>query len=113
MKGIAFALFLLTILPSCTKDRRGSGDACIQVNSTNIDAGDTVQITNCGDELPADRVETSIDWGDGETSMGQTGSHTYSTSGDFTIRLLLNGDYAAEVAEIEDETKVKLIVHVD
>lgn len=113
MRSIAFTLFLLTIFLACTKDRRGRGDACIQVNSTNIDTGDTVYITNCGTELPANRVETSIDWGDGEHSMGQTGSHTYSTSGDFTIRLLLNGDYAAEVAEIEDETKVKLIVHVD
>lgn len=110
-KVVLVFMFAWLVFPSCQKDRR-RGDACISADKTTIAQNEEVAISNCGDALPSERVATSLDWGDGIETDGQTGTHIYDTTGTYTIRLMLNGDYAADVAEV-DESKVKITITVN
>lgn len=105
--SIAFA-----VITSCNKDYGQRGDACISAVKTTAATNETITISNCGDELPSQYVSTSLDWGDGTKTNGQTGTHAYTAAGTYSIRLLLNGDYAADVAEV-DEAKVKIQITVN
>lgn len=110
-KLILILLLTLTVLSSCKKDSLRNGDACISANKTITTLNEQITISNCGDALPPEHVVTSLDWGDGTETDGQTGTHTYNTAGTYTVRLLLNGEYAADVAEV-DENKVKIQITV-
>ena len=99
-------------LSSCLKDRRPTRDACIGVDKTTSAISETITISNCGSELPAEYVSPTIDWGDGTETTGQTGTHSYSTAGTYAIRLMLNGDFAADVLEETEESKVKHTITV-
>lgn len=111
MKKINLVLLLMCVtLISCRKRQRGT--ACITANTTSAITNDQIIISNCGDALPSQFVSASLDWGDGTTTSGQTGTHTYITSGTYNIRLMLNGDYAPEVIDV-DESKVKIQITVN
>ena len=99
-------------LSSCLKDRRPTRDACINVDKNTAAVAETITISNCGSELPAQYVSPTIDWGDGTETTGQTGTHSYSTSGSYTISLMLNGDLASNVLDDADESKVKHVITV-
>lgn len=107
---LAMCLFSLS---SCLKDRRPTRDACISVDKTTTAISETIAISNCGSELPAQYVSPTIDWGDGTETTGQTGTHSYLTAGTYAIRLMLNGDFAANVLEDTDESKVKHTITVE
>lgn len=109
-KTILILVISITVISSCEKYGQ-RGDACISANKTTTAMHELITISNCADELPSSRVTTSLDWGDGNTTSGQTGTHAYDTTGTYTIRLMLNGDYAADVAEV-DESKVKITITV-
>ena len=110
-KGTTILMLVLAVFTSCEKYGQ-RGDACISADKTNAAKNGSITISNCGDLLPADRVKTELDWGDGTITNGQTGTHAYVTAGTYNIRLLLNGDYAADVAEV-DEAKVKIQITVN
>lgn len=103
------ALIICVTLASCTTER---GTACISAETTTAFANEQINITNCGDELPSQYVSTSLDWGDGTITSGQTGTHAYVSTGKYSIRLLFNGDYAADVRDV-DESKVKILITVN
>jgi hypothetical protein len=103
-KIILICLTALFIVSSCTKWERG--EICTSVDKTNVQINEKITVSSCGDEPPSEYVETKIDWGDGTTTSGLSGSHEYSSSGCYYIKILLNGDFAADVAEV-DESKVK------
>lgn len=100
------------IISSCKKDYGERSDSCISANKTTAAVSETIAISNCGDELPSQYVEAELEWGDGTITKGQTGTHTYNTTGTYNIRLLLNGDYAADVTEV-DESKVKIQITIN
>lgn len=106
-KTILIIAISLVVISSCQK----RGDACISADKTTAAMHELITISNCADELPSSRVTTSLDWGDGNTSNGQIGTHAYDTTGTYNIRLLLNGDYAADVADV-DESKVKITITI-
>ena len=113
MKRISLIIAIsFAVISSCTKDFGNRGDACISADKTSVASNEQITISNCGDELPSSRVETQLDWGDGTITNGQTGTHAYAAVGTYNIRLLLNGDYAADVAEV-DESKVKIQIIVN
>jgi PKD repeat protein len=113
MKKITLIITVsFAMISSCKKDYGQRGDACISADKITVVTNEQINISNCGDELPSSRVATSLDWGDGIKTNGQTGTHAYTTSGTYNIRLLLNGDYAADVAEV-DENKVKIQITVN
>lgn len=103
-KIFLISLIALFIVSSCTKWERG--EVCTSVDKTSIQINEKVTVSSCGDEPPAAYVETEIDWGDGTTTSGLSGSHEYSSTGTYYIKILLNGDFAADVTEV-DENKVK------
>ncbi|MDH4473131.1 MAG: PKD domain-containing protein [Fluviicola sp.] len=110
-KSIFILIVVLSVSISCSKRGRKRGDACISPSQTTLTINSNLVISNCGDEIPSDYVETSLDWGDGTITDGQTGTHSYSTVGVYTVRLLLNGDWAADVQDIEP-SKVELTITV-
>lgn len=113
MKTNRIILIALCIIPllSCKKNRRNA-DPCIGVDKTLVETLETVTVTNCGSEFPSQYVSPTIDWGDVTETTGQTGTHSYSTSGSYTISLMLNGDFAGNVLEDTDESKVKHTITV-
>lgn len=113
MKTNRIILIALCIIPllSCKKNRR-SGDPCISVDKTLVETSETVTVSNCGSEFPSQYVSTTIDWGDGTETTGQTGTHSYTSSGTYTISLMLNGDFASNVLDDVDESKAKQTVTV-
>ena len=100
---LAMCLFSLS---SCLKDRRPTRDACINVDKNTAAVAETITISNCGSELPAQYVSPTIEWGDGNESTGQVGMHNYSTAGTYVIKLMLNGSFAGDVLEDVEESKV-------
>lgn len=104
-------LAICVMLASCSKERE-RGTACLSANTTTAVTNELITIANCGDELPSQYVSTSLDWGDGTITSGQTGTHAYVTAGTYNIRLLLNGDYAPDVTDV-DESKVKIQITVN
>lgn len=111
MKKISILVLLFITLFSCSKRWDRVGDICISADKESVAVDELVNISNCGDELPTNYVEAELDWGDGNISSGQTGSHAYDTTGIYTIKLILNGDEATEVVDIE-ETKVIIEINV-
>jgi hypothetical protein len=93
-------------LSSCLKDLRPSRDACISVDKTTAKISELITISNCGSDLPLEYVSPTIDWGDGNESTGQVGTHNYSTAGTYVIKLKLNGSFASDVLEDVEESKV-------
>jgi hypothetical protein len=108
-KIILLVAISFVVISSCKKEYGQRGDACISANKTTAAISETITISNCGDELPSQYVEAELNWGDGTITKGQTGSHSYSSTGTFTIKLLLNGDDATAVADV-DPAKVKIDV---
>lgn len=102
----------ISLITSCQKNYGSRGVACLSADKTTIATLEQITITSCGDEIPTSMVQTQLDWGDGTITDGQTGTHAYATSGTYNIRLLLNGDYAADVTEV-DENKVKIQIIVN
>lgn len=114
MKKIILIIAIsIAVVSSCKKKDFGQrGNACISANKISVASNEQITISNCGDELPSSRVETQLDWGDGTITDGQTGTHTYDTTGTYNIRLFLNGAYAADVTEVE-ESKVNIQITVN
>jgi len=108
-KIILASLLLASINVGCSKYGQ-RGTACISADKTTVVLNETVTISNCGDELPSDMVDVTIDWGDGTIDNGQVGSHAYSAAGTYEIRLMLNGDYAADVADVEEGNVKQTII---
>lgn len=102
-KLILISLIALFGVSSCTKWERG--EICTSVDKTNIQVNEIITVSSCGNEPPAAYVETEVDWGDGTSTSGLSGSHEYSSSGTYYIKILLNGDFAADVTEVD---KIKL-----
>ena len=110
-KPFFILIVVLATSISCSKFGRKSGDVCMSASQTTLTINSNLVISNCGDEIPSEYVETSIDWGDGTITDVQTGTHSYSTAGIYTVRLLLNGDWAADVQDVEP-SKVESIITV-
>lgn len=102
----------ISLISSCQKDYGKRGNACLSTDKISVAPLEEITISSCGDEIPTNYVQTQLDWGDGTKTEGQTGTHSYSASGTYNIRLLLNGDYAADVTDVE-ESKVKIQITVN
>lgn len=103
MKKILLISTIAIVLASCSKERKG--EVCTSVNKSSIQINEKVTVSSCGD-TPPPYVEAELDWGDGTVTSGFSGSHEYTTTGTFYIKVLMNGDYAADILDI-DEAKVK------
>jgi PKD repeat protein len=57
-------------------------DACFGLGGTGTN---TVTVSSCAQDPDGDPISLSWDFGDGTTATGQTASHSYSASGDYTI----------------------------
>lgn len=101
---------LLTAVLTGTACQRGA-DACIELDETNVTTSDTVTASSCGGALSEQYAEPEIDWGDGTVTAGQEGSHSYDEAGSYYVRLLINGEWAADEAgavpeDVEHEVTV-------
>ncbi|MEN8122319.1 MAG: hypothetical protein ABFS35_18380 [Bacteroidota bacterium] len=107
-KSIIIISFLFAVVfTSCRNNNWGQrGNICTSIDKTSVQTGETVSVSSCGDEPPSEYVETELDWGDGTITSGLSGSHNYSSADTFYIKVLMNGDYAADVIDV-DESKVK------
>lgn len=110
MKKTAIISLLCLTLLYCER-WGGRGEPCISADKTEVTTGETVTISNCGDELPSAYVDTEIDWGDGTITSGQTGSHSYESNGVYVVKLILNGSEATELVDV-DESDVVLEITV-
>lgn len=107
--GITALIFTATLhTTSCSRQR---GDACIEISADTVAVNTIVNVTNCGSEIPTNRVSVSLDWGDGTTSSGQTGSHIYSNTGGYSIRLMMNDEPASEISDANPKkTEITIVV---
>lgn len=112
MKNLVVALLVIIGATSCVKQSRRNGNACISLDKSLVNTLEVVTVSNCGDELPTNFIDLSIDWGDGNVTAGQVGTHSYSTSGTYTIKLMFNGEFSAEVSGNVDESKVQHTITV-
>lgn len=112
MKNALIAALVLFSLAACRKDRR-SRDACILLSKASVNISESVTVNNCGDELPTQYIDLSIDWGDGTTSNGQIGSHEYTMAGTYQVRLMINGEFAADVIDADESDVSKSITVVE
>ncbi len=99
-------LILIGILGllSCEKEKDFEGTACFDLeNVENIQVNQAVTFTNCS-------VGGSYyywDFGDGETSTGESPTHTYSNSGSYTVTLTIQN------SELKDVNGDGLVNHID
>lgn len=112
MKKIVLIILISISVSGCKKERgRGNSNPCISADKTTMSVNQTISISNCGSELPTQYVAAEINWGDGSKSSGQTGSHTYNATGTYSIKLMMNGEWAANAVDA-DPSKVKIDVIV-
>ena len=110
----------LTLILICTialfsykkSNRRATVDLCLSVSKTTVAINESISVSSCGDTPPSDYVDADIDWGDGTITSGISGAHSFSEVGEYTIRLLLNGDPADEVTDTSSD-KVRFYVTVE
>jgi hypothetical protein len=94
MKVVGSIILALALLVSCKKQQ--DINACMSLDKATATVNELVTASNCGDELPS-MVTITIDWGDGTTATsGQTGTHKYTLTGTFTIKLMANGSPLSE-----------------
>ncbi|MEN8202772.1 MAG: PKD domain-containing protein [Bacteroidota bacterium] len=110
-KSITIVLLFVALFTSCESRWGRRGDACISADKTTVATEETVTISNCGDEFPTAYVEAEIDWGDGTLTSGQSGNHSYSDDGTYTVMLIINGEEASELLDVE-ESKVIIDITV-
>jgi len=73
-------------LSSCSKEEELS--VSFTMDKTNAEVGETITFTNTS------QYATSYEWdfGDGNSSTEENPTHSYSSTGEFTITLTANGD---------------------
>lgn len=109
--SIPVFLCLIIFLTANVGCQRQRGNVCIKTDADTVAVNTTVKISSCGDEVRTDRITVELDWGDGSVSSGQTGSHSYSSVGTYTVRVLINGDPATEVVDAAPEdVEVEVVV---
>lgn len=110
MKTITVVVLSIALgaILSCRKP--GDIDGCISVDKDSANVNEVITVSNCGESLPS-RVTITLNWGDGskETS-GQTGSHSYSQSGTYTIKVMANGDPISERVGNKDKLEKTIVI---
>lgn len=112
MKKIMFIAIVILITASCQERGRRTGNACISPDKASVELLESINVSNCGDELPTNYINLSLDWGDGTVTNGQVGSHSYSTTGSYTVKLMFNGEFSADVSDGVDASKVQHVITV-
>ena len=114
-----FTLFValagIISVSSCKKDATNtlaSGEACFNVTPTSVDVNGTVTFSNCSNNSSS----YSWDFGDGSSSTLSEPTHSYTSSGTYTIKLTAKnsdgvGDSVSKTVTVNDKIPVNLIIN--
>lgn len=87
-------------------------NVCIKPNKIEALTTETINVKNCGDELPS-MIQVAIDWGDGTApTNGLEGAHQYKDTGVYLIRLFdkNNGVAVSEIIGTKENIEHQITI---
>ncbi|MDH5366031.1 MAG: PKD domain-containing protein [Cyclobacteriaceae bacterium] len=101
-------LFITVLLSACTDENPATPDAvaCFEYSPlTDIYTGDEISFTNCSQEA----TSFAWDFGDGNVSTDENPKHTYTASGDYTVKMVAANSTSADTTSHQISVNSNLV----